>query len=269
MKVLRVLKHARVSALRARVEADPSALDDYDSAPTFAGITEDDLLNTPLTVPDEPPKLELPSGNKRARAADDAEHAIRVYQYLGPLTRTQAADPRLWVALAHTTFWDYVRARWGSADRDTLKTAVLRHWFVPEGGSKATLRTQAISRLWWAAKLTCAPWEQDPELGMFKSADRFRFTRILLRQQQIYFDLVERDFGSDLRLRTCVLDALDRHLPSVTWKDGLSIESSKRLNLLIKHAQIGSLDLPQLTNKCDELVARVAADLQAAPSAEP
>jgi hypothetical protein len=67
---------------------------------------------------------------------------------------------------------------------------VLRHWFVPEGASKAALRTHAISRLWWAAYLTYAPWDRDPELVVFKTADRFRFTRILLKQQQIYFDLV-------------------------------------------------------------------------------
>jgi hypothetical protein len=69
------------------------------------------------------------------------------YEYLPDLNRTQAADSRLWVTLAHTTFWEYVRARWGDDDKAKLRTAVFRHWFVPEGGSKAALRTQAISRL--------------------------------------------------------------------------------------------------------------------------
>jgi hypothetical protein len=73
--------------------------------------------------------------------------------------------------------------------------------------------------------------------------------------------------GSDLRLRICVLDALDRYLPSVSWKDGLSRESSKRLNLLVKHRQISSLDIGALRKSCDDLVAKVAVGL--APGGPP
>jgi hypothetical protein len=133
----------------------------------------------------------------------------------------------------------------GDTGKEPLRTAVLRHWFVPEGG-KASLRTQAISRLWWAAYLTYAPWDSDPDLAVFKSADRFHYTRILLKQQQIYFDVVERDFGSDLRIRICILDAFDRHMPSVSYKDGLSRDSSKQFNLLVKHRQLASLELMAL-----------------------
>ena len=257
----RILRESRIIALRERVKADPVALDAYASQPSFPGITDADFLNTAIAVPEAAPTLTVSSGAAQEIAATDSENAIRVYQYLGTLNRTQAADARLWVTLAHTTFWDYVRARWGEDDRTRLRTAVLRHWFVPEGGGKAALRTQAISRLWWAAHLTYAPWERDSELSVFESADKYHFTRILLRQQQIYFDLVERDFGSDLRLRTCVLDALGRHLPTVSQKDGLSRESSKRLNLLLKHRQIASLEIDRLRTLCDELVSAVAASL--------
>lgn len=252
-----------MAALRQRATSDPQMLETYASASSFSGIDEDDLLITTISVPDAPPMLMAPAGTAQDVASHDADNAILLYNYLATLNRTQAADPRLWVTLAHVTFWDYVRARWGEDDSDKLRTAILRHWFVPEGASKAALRTHAISRLWWAAHLTHAPWERDHDLLVFKTADRFRFTRILLKRQQIYFDLIERDFGSDLRLRTCILDALDRHLPHVSWKDGLSRKASKRLNLLVKYRQMGSLDLDSLRKTCDALVADVAAGLSA------
>jgi hypothetical protein len=269
MKAQRILRASTVVVLKQRAASDHDSLELYASAASFPGIVDADLLNTAVAIPDSPPTLVMSSGNIQDVAATDCENAILLYNYLPGLSRTQAADSRLWVTLAHTTFWDYVRARWGEDDRSRLRTAVLRHWFVPEGGSKAALRTQAISRLWWAAHLTYAPWEGDPQLSVFETADKFHFTRVLLKRQQIYFDLVERDYGSDLRLRTCILDALDRYLPSVSWKDGLSRESSKRLNLLLKHQQVASLDVGRLRKACDILIATVAAELGDAGSSQP
>src|SRR3972149_2700016 len=261
MTTQRILHESKIVILRQRVKEDQDGLDVYKNAASFDGIADEDLLNTAIPVSNAAPALVVVPGGARDVASTDGENAILVYNYLPALNRTQAADARLWVTLAHTTFWTYVRARWGEDEQGKLRTAVLRHWFVPEGGGKAALRTQAISRLWWAAHLTYAPWERDPDLLVFETADKFRFTRVLLKQQQIYFDLVERDYGSDLRLRTCLLDALDRYLPSVSQKDGLSRESSKRLNLLVKHRQITSLDVASLRKSCDDLVAGVAARL--------
>lgn len=263
MKPQTILKSSAVSTMRQRVASADSALDVYRSAASFPEIGESDLLATPIFVPDAVPALVMPTGNAQQIASTDFENAVLVFEYLRDLTRTQATDPRLWVTLAHTTFWRYVHARWGESATEALRTAVLRHWFVPDGG-KASLRTHAISRLWWAAYLTYAPWERDPDLAVFKTADRFHYTRVLLKQQQIYFDVIERDFGSDARIRTCILDAFDRYLPLVTYKDGLSRDSSKQLNLLVKHRQLASLELADLRKACDDLVARVAASLGSA-----
>jgi hypothetical protein len=269
MLVQRIYRESRIALMRQKVKNEPAALDVYASGAAFEAVPDDDLLNTTVSVADSAPNLAAPAGTKQDVAAHDAENAILIYGYLGPLTRTQAADARLWTTLAHTTFWGYTRARWGEQDRQRLTSAVLRHWFVPEGAGKAALRTQSISRLWWAAHLTHAPWEQDAELSVFKTADRFRFTRILLRRQQIYFDLIERNYGSDLRLRICVLDALDRHMPSLSWRDVLSREASKRLNLLLKNRQVGSLELDSLRELCDALVADVATRLASVPGGPP
>ena len=66
-----------------------------------------------------------------------------------------------------------------------------------------------------------------------------------------------------------MLDALDRHAPSVTWKDTLSREASKRLNLLVKHRQIGSLDLESLRRTCDRLIGEVAVSIADAAASPP
>lgn len=268
MRTLQILRHEKVLKLRQAAELDDTALEAYVGAPPFPGISDADLLNTTIQVPDSEPTLVVEGSSRQKRPTQDAENAILVYRYLGALTRTQAADMRLWVTLAHTTFFEYVKARWGTDDRADLRTAVLRHWFSPRGHSKAALRTQAISRLWWAAHLTYAPWKENPELEVFKTADEFRFTRILFRQQQIYFDHIERNYGSDLRLRTCLLDSLDRQLGIVSQKDALSRETSKSLNLLLRHRQIASLDLGTLRTVCDEVVLKVATLLKKRPPSQ-
>lgn len=257
MSALRIMRASSILAVRERVTHDVSFLQQYVDAAEFTGIAEQDLVNTAIEVTGAAPALVTAEGNPQKVASTDAENAILVYSYLPQLTRAQAADERLWITLAHTTYWTYVRARWGEQEIDKVRNTVLLHWFVPRIG-KASLRSQAISRLWWAAHLTSAPWERDPELEVFRTADRFRFTRILLSRQQIFVDLVERNYGSDLRIRTCILDALDRYMPSVRWKDGLSRETSKQLNLLLKHRLLASLAIGQLKDTCESIVSDVA-----------
>lgn len=269
MKTQRIVRLARMVALRERAEKDDEALGAYETATSFSEIGESDLVNTVIAVPPNAPLLVLPTKASKRSTSYDADHAILVHDYLPDLNRTQAADARLWMTLAHTTFWDYTRARWGVKNRAKLRNSVLQHWFVPRSGGKSALRRHAISGLWWAAHLTRAPWDQDPALECFRSADRFHFTRVLLSQKQIYFDVVERDFGSDLRLRICFLDALAKHMPSVSWKDGLSRSSSKQVNLLVKHRQIASTPIATLRALCDSIVAREAKALAGAKDTGP
>lgn len=208
-----------------------------------------------VTLPSSCHESNLPP---KDRAANDVEHACGVFEYLKGLSRTQARDDRLWETLSHSVFWSYVQQRWG--DSKNVANAVRLHWFVPDKG-KASLRSQAISRLWWAAFLTYAPWESDPALQVFEAVDKFRFTRILLRHQQFFVDMVERNYGSDLRMRTCILDAIDRHYDEVGYKDGLSRESSKLFNILLKHRQVPCLDVSEIRAICDEVMVLVVATL--------
>lgn len=210
------------------------------SSKIMSETSDFEFLNTTIFVPEDTPDL-LVGGNSKSR--NDAENAVIVYEYLGQLSRTQASDSRLWVTLTHTKFWEYTHARWPVSGKNTQ---ILDYWFESKKGGLRALRKNSISRLWWAAHLVMAPWEQDPTLNLFKTSNRCKYIEILLSSQQIYQDVMERRYGSNLRLRICLLDALSIFLPSVTNKDDLTKDVVKKVLLLLKHRHIDALDVSEL-----------------------
>ena len=121
-----------------------------------------------IQLPDAPPTLS--GGNKK-----DAENARKLFEYLPNLTRSQARDERLWVTLAHTTFWPYMQVRW-----PTPKHKVKDLWFY---GPKAPTLRQGLARLWWSAYLTRAPWTKDDDLKQYRDVDEWKYLNILFRNQ--------------------------------------------------------------------------------------
>ncbi len=252
MSIQKILSSNQLATMRQRVESETSVKLIYSMGDHYPLPTSTQLLNTLIEVPEEAPEL-LAGGS---RGSDEAENAIRIYEYLGTLDRTQAADPRLWATLTHTTFWDYSRRRWPAQGKDP--GYILEHWFEKRGGGLGSLRRNAISRLWWAANLTVAPWETEPALEHLQSNDRFKFTRVLLSQAQIFQDVLEREFGSNLRLRTLLLNSLEKYLPSVSNKDNLSKATSTQLLLVLKNRHVDALPLPDAESVIDALVASAA-----------
>lgn len=258
MPIQTILSSSQLATMRQRVESDSSVKLIYSRGPHYPLPTDTQLLNTLIEVPE--PFPELVTGGSRAE--EDTLNAIKVYEYLGPLNRTQAADPRLWTTLTHTTFWDYCRRRWQAKGKDA--NYILEHWFERPGGGLGALRRNAISRLWWAAHLTVAPWERDRSLAHLQSSDRFRFTRALLSQAQVFQDVIEREFGSNLRLRTLLLRSLERHLPTVSQRDSLSKAASTSLLLVLKNRHLDALPLTEAESVIESVVARAADRLKAA-----
>lgn len=258
MPTLTILSSGQLATLRNRVESESSVKLIYSQGPHYPLPTDTQLLNTLIEVPEELP--DLVTGGSRAE--EDTLNAVKVYEYLGPMNRTQAADPRLWTTLTHTTFWDYCRRRWPAKGKDS--NYILEHWFERPGGGLGALRRNAISRLWWAAHLTVAPWERDRALTHLQSSDRFRFTRVLLSQAQVFQDVIEREFGSNLRLRTLFLTSLERHLPTVSKRDSLSKAASTSLLLVLKNRHLDALSLTEAENVIESVVARAAERLKAA-----
>ncbi len=247
-----IINGSQLVAMRDKVVSEPKIQKLYAEASLYPLSSDTRWLDTLIQVPENPPELQV----SRDRAEDDFRNAVRVYEYLGPLDRTQAADPRLWTTLTHTTFWKYSQLRWPTADEDP--NYILTHWFERPGAGLGALRRNAISRLWWAAHLTVAPWETDNELTHLKSSDRYKFTRTLLSQAQIFQDVLEREFGSNVRIRALLLNALSKHLRDVPNKDRLSKEVSKQLLLTLKHRHVDALPAAEADPIIDALVQRAA-----------
>lgn len=253
MTYLRIISSSTLREMHARVEADDSSPYLYDCSDSYPELPGEALFNTSISIPETPPILEV--GSKPSSTENDTVNAEKVYEYLGRLTRTQAADERLWATLSHTVFWGYCKERWPNTIK---RDYILEHWFEKKGAGLGALRRNAISRLWWAANLTIAPWDNDADFKVFENADRLKYTSVLLSQQQIFFDVLERSYGSNKKIRICLLDALYNHLPKVSNKDNLSKEVSKQVSLILKHKQLESLEVEDLRQYLNKLVGAIA-----------
>jgi hypothetical protein len=263
MSNLRILSTNSLGKLFHKVRNEDSFRKSYAEDKTPPDLNSFHMLATTIDLPTK--AVELVAGGA---PKDDAANAVKMYDYLGPLSRTQASDPRLWTTLCHSMFWEYCQERWPNADSQETHgkrvNYICEHWFVKPGAGLGALRRNAISRLWWAAHLTIAPWEHNSELNIFKTPDRTKYTRVLLSQAQIFQDVLERKFGSDLRLRICLLDALDKNLSAVSNKDDLMKDVAKKLNLSLKNKQLDALEINEMLSTIEKAVEQSVVVLNAA-----
>ena len=241
MSHLTILSSTQVEQLRGRIETD---LEIHKTASEFPLPDAGSLLQTTIEY-EQQPELKL---DPNRRTADDADNAVKIYNWLPSLDRTQAADPRLWTTLGFRNFWRYMQQRWVVDKPGT----VTDRYFVT-GGRKA-LNRQGIARLWWGAALTYAPWEKSEELAIFKSEDPARFTRVFFSQQQYAVDLMERNLGGSRLLRTCLLAALEAVGPKVSSRDDLSQTVGKDLNQLLQTQQLETQPVEKVRDRVLRLV---------------
>lgn len=92
---------------------------------------------------------------------DDFENIKILYTALKHLTNCQAADERVWVALTHGMFWEYMQKRWPltKGAKDEYKF-ILKNYFFAHG--TRSLLTNGLARLWWFGKLTYQEGADDP-----------------------------------------------------------------------------------------------------------
>lgn len=209
------------------------------------------LLEFPHETKEEPPKLAVEE-SRRGRASADFEHALQIYEWLGPLSETEARDKRLWAWVAHVPFADYTRARWPiPMDAKGARNSILDHWFV-RGEGRSSLRRHAVARLWWAVHLTRAPWEQDSALLPLRKNDPYIYTRLLLGNQDVFFHTLEREFGSDRRILIALLEVISRSKrapgPLVKWL-------AKEVNLACRYRELNLLPIEELISLMESLAA--------------
>ncbi|WP_163999621.1 DUF6339 family protein [Pyxidicoccus caerfyrddinensis] len=211
------------------------------------------LLEFPHEPAHDAPSLTM-GDSRRERASTDFENALKIYEWLGPLTETEARDPRLWAWLAHAPFADYTRSRWPiPTDAKKTRESIRDHWFVYHEG-RASLRRHSIARLWWAVHLTRTPWENDDALSPLRNEDPYTYTRLLLGNQEVFFHTLEREFGSNRRILIAMLEVIYRlrsrrkPTPLVKWL-------AKEVNLACRYRELDLLPIGELIEFMESLAA--------------
>ncbi len=146
----------------------------------------------------------------------------------------------------------------GESEKIRAINQIFDHWFV--SGNDRDLRRHAIARLWWAAQLTYAPWERDPEFfADLKRDDPYYFTRTLLATQDIYQQVLERAMGRSNRILISILDYLARNQDFAASRERIR-RLTKELNLLYGTKKIIGLDRDGLRRLIEGVADGVAAD---------
>lgn len=118
----------------------------------------------------------------------DANNSIKIYTALKFLSNVQAKDERLWAGLCLGPFWNYVQYRW-NIKNDLRVDNILSHFFF-KFYNRRSLTRNAISRLWWIARLTYDEQADDP----------FELTRYVCQNQRSIVDILERNFSNSLHI---------------------------------------------------------------------
>ncbi len=214
-------------------------------------LRSEDLLPSHIDPACPPPILNIAAGPKAERASTDTENAIALHGWLGRLPRTDARDNRFWTWMAHTLFADYTRQRWPLAVSDEKAASSIHDHWILRGQGRGALRRHALSRLWWAAELTYAPWETGSEYETLRCGDPYAFTRILLRNQNTFQQILERRFGGSQRILIAMLDTLRRFSGPV---DDAVAWLGREVNLMCRYRDLSSLSYGMLVPVFEEML---------------
>lgn len=84
----------------------------------------------------------------------DFENVKRLYGGLKDvITPKIAIDERLWVGLAHSTYWDYVQYRQSKQIASGTEASIITSFFFKYGPRRSSY-VNCLSRLWWAGYLS-------------------------------------------------------------------------------------------------------------------
>lgn len=240
-----VLRSAYLSQLKERV-ANGTGIADYTDGDVFELEESGLFMRTAVMMHGEVPDLTLSSD-----ASHDVQNAIRLHAWISELTPIQASDHRLWGYLSHGPFFEYTKIRFPFGAGDAAEN-IRSHWFASKG-----LRRNALSRLWLAAHLTHAPWIRDTALRQFQKADPYHYTRILLGNQNIYQQLIERDFGRCTVILTVVLDVIHELRSEIGNLTAFAAAIGKDLNLISSHSDIGAVPPDELRSELVAIASRL------------
>ena len=212
-----------VKALRA--DAVQKIVDESKTAPSPGAF-----LANATTIAADPAnllELQLPARTLRPLyvegvSANDSQNSRLVFEDIGPIARSNASDPRLWMYLTFVTYREYMESRWplslGSDLSDEAEDAsdveedaspaaegpgkkvnawrrrAAERWVIQKA-SRRGLERHGISRLWWASELT-----------IVDEPDRYRLTTALTSNQDLWQAVLDREIGSLRIVRQAILE---------------------------------------------------------------
>jgi len=138
-----------------------------------------------IFLKNHPPHFIEDSLSLGTTAKDDCRNSIEIFKQLNKLDRVQANDKRLWVALTHTIFYNYAWLRWDIGSDKTSDAKIIDRMHF-EGAGIDSRMGNAISRLWWTAKVTFDN----------QRSDEFELTRLIWEKQDVHVALMERSFST-------------------------------------------------------------------------
>lgn len=92
----------------------------------------------------------------------DLNNCKILYENLQFLSESQASDERLWAGLTHTTFYDYMRRRWGYGYGKKPKSAekeagVIKTRFFYSSNGRSGFYRNTLAKCWWVGRNTYNP----------------------------------------------------------------------------------------------------------------
>lgn len=137
----------------------------------------------------------------------DLNNCKILYEKLQFLSESQASDERLWAGLAHTTFYDYMRKRWGygygkkpkSAEKEA--GAIQTRFFYRYTGRSGFYRN-TLSKCWWVGHNTYDP---NNNQNHFESLDIIGSNDLNSKINEFFYNFT---FSSNPDVMAAIIEAL-------------------------------------------------------------
>lgn len=210
-----------------------SCLDHSESVPDFFAEVDalaSDSMNT----------LALPGTVEFTQAldpSDDGQNAAMVYDAIGALDRSNAADPRRWTYMALKSHRDYMSARWSLETARNWKGRARDRWLIVNPTRRGLVR-HGIARLWWSAELT-RDTHMERALS-HRTGDPYAYTRWLFESEDRVQAIFERELGSNSAVMWTVLESLEAD--SVSNKGQAAKDLAKEVRVLGAYRNLEVLD---------------------------
>lgn len=224
-------------------------LDEFDHAIAEIAADETNLLHAEIEFGAEIPALRFVRNVPvNRRAEQDIRNARMLHRYLGPLSRAEASDPRLWTYLSCVQFREYTESRWPLDPDGKWRRRVRDRWIV-KNGSRSELVRNAISRLWWAAHVAWDPHHERPLSR--QTGDPYAYLTVLLAREDRFLQLIDRDTGTAAPVLFSLLDHIRESEDHAG--EGYIREIAKEAILVMGYRELAAIDSRVIGDELDSI----------------